>query len=114
MLADYDVALVRGAAAARRPGRLRRSCAAHSPVPIAGGEVLTRRQSFMPWLEAGAFDIVQPDVTRCGGISEERRIAWMAHDHGVRSFRTAGTPPSALRPTCNWRPRFPTLIWSNT
>jgi L-alanine-DL-glutamate epimerase-like enolase superfamily enzyme len=56
----------------------------HSPVPIAGGEVLTRRQSFQPWLEAGAFDIVQPDVTKVGGISEERRIAWMAREHGVR------------------------------
>lgn len=56
----------------------------NSRVPIAGGEVLTRRQSFQPWLEAGAFDIVQPDVTKVGGISEERRIAWMAREHGVR------------------------------
>lgn len=55
-----------------------------SPVPIAGGEVLTRRQSFIPWLEQRAFDIVQPDVTKVGGISEERRIAWMAEEHGVR------------------------------
>ena len=53
-------------------------------VPIAGGEVLTRRQSFQPWLEAGAFDIVQPDVTKVGGLSEERRIAWVAREHGVR------------------------------
>jgi D-galactarolactone cycloisomerase len=53
-------------------------------VPIAGGEVLTRRQNFQPWLEAGAFDIVQPDVTKCGGLSEQRRIAWMAQEHGVR------------------------------
>ena len=53
-------------------------------LPIAGGEVLTRRQSFMPWIQQGAFDIVQPDVTKVGGISEERRIAWMAYDHGIR------------------------------
>jgi L-alanine-DL-glutamate epimerase-like enolase superfamily enzyme len=56
----------------------------HSRVPIAGGEVLTRRQSFQPWLQSGAFDIVQPDVTKVGGISEERRIAWMAREQGVR------------------------------
>ena len=56
----------------------------NSPVPIAGGEVLTRRQSFAPWLQAGAFDIVQPDVTKVGGISEERRIGWMAEENGVR------------------------------
>ena len=53
-------------------------------VPIAGGEVLTRRQAFQPWLQAGAFDIVQPDVTKCGGLSEARRIGWMAEAHGVR------------------------------
>ncbi len=55
-----------------------------SPVPISGGEVLTRRQSFQPWLERRAFDIIQPDVTKVGGISEERRIAWMAEDYGVK------------------------------
>ena len=55
-----------------------------SPVPIAGGEVLTRRQAFQPWLVRGAFDIVQPDVTKVGGISEQRRIAWLAHDFGVK------------------------------
>jgi D-galactarolactone cycloisomerase len=55
-----------------------------SPLPIAGGEVLTRRQSFTPWLRQRAFDIVQPDVTKVGGISEERRIAWMAEECGVR------------------------------
>ena len=55
-----------------------------SPVPITGGETLTRRQSFRPWLEAGAFDIVQPDVTKVGGISEERKIAQMAQDHGIK------------------------------
>jgi len=56
----------------------------NSPVPIAGGEVLTRRQSFVPWLRGRALDIVQPDVTKVGGISEERRIAWMAEENGVR------------------------------
>jgi L-alanine-DL-glutamate epimerase-like enolase superfamily enzyme len=53
-------------------------------VLIAGGEVLTRRQSFQAWIEAGAFDIVQPDVTKVGGISEERKIAQLARDHGIR------------------------------
>jgi len=56
----------------------------NSPLPIAGGEVLTRRQSFVPWLRERAFDIVQPDVTKVGGISEERKIAWMAEENGIR------------------------------
>ncbi len=83
MLAEYDVAWFEEPL---KPDALddyvllRRA----APVPIAGGEVLTRRQSFQPWLQAGAFDIVQPDVTKVGGISEERHIAWMAQEHGVR------------------------------
>ncbi len=55
-----------------------------SPVPISGGEVLTRRQSFIPFITQGAFDIIQPDVVKCGGISEWRRIANMAEDHGIQ------------------------------
>src|SRR5947208_8046558 len=56
----------------------------HSPVPIATGEVLTRRQSFRPWLERGAVDIIQPDCTKCGGLTEAWRIAWMAYEHNVQ------------------------------
>jgi D-galactarolactone cycloisomerase len=83
MLAEYDVAWFEEALqpdALDDYVTLRRQ----APLPIAGGEVLTRRQSFAPWLQAGAFDIVQPDVTKVGGISEERRIGWMAQQHGVR------------------------------
>jgi L-alanine-DL-glutamate epimerase-like enolase superfamily enzyme len=83
MLADYDVYWFEEALnpdALEDYVQLRRN----SPVPIAGGEVLTRRQAFQPWLHAGAFDIVQPDVTKVGGISEERRIGWMAQENGVR------------------------------
>ena len=83
MLADYDVYWFEEAL---HPDALEDYVLLreHSPIAIAGGEVLTRRQSFQPWLQSRAFDIVQPDVTKVGGISEERRIAWMAQDYGVR------------------------------
>jgi L-alanine-DL-glutamate epimerase-like enolase superfamily enzyme len=54
-----------------------------APLPITTGEVLTRRQSFRPYLEGGAVDIIQPDATKCGGLTESWRIAWMAYDHNV-------------------------------
>lgn len=83
MLADYEVhwfeeALVPDAL--EDFAKLRE----HSPVPISGGEVLTRRQAFEPFLSARAFDIIQPDVTKVGGLSEERRIAWRAQECGIR------------------------------
>ena len=83
MLADYDVAWFEEPLAPDAMtdfARLRE----HAPLPIAGGEVLTRRQSFKPWLDRGCFDIVQPDVTKVGGISESRRIGRMAEEAGVR------------------------------
>lgn len=83
MLADYDVAWFEEA--------LRPDCIDEfvllrqgSTVPISGGEVLTRRQAFEPWIDRGALDIIQPDVTKCGGISEMRKIAWRAHDRGIK------------------------------
>jgi L-alanine-DL-glutamate epimerase-like enolase superfamily enzyme len=54
-----------------------------SPVLIATGEVLTRRQSFQPLIDRRAVDIIQPDLTKCGGLSEGRKLGWAAYDHGV-------------------------------
>ena len=56
----------------------------HAPLPISSGEVLTRRQSFIPWIERQAVDILQPDLTKVGGLSEGRRIGWMAYDHHIQ------------------------------
>jgi D-galactarolactone cycloisomerase len=82
MLADYDVTWFEEPL---RPddldGYIRLTEAA--PLPIAACEVFTRRQSFLPWIERGAIDYVQPDVTKVGGISEEHRIAHYADDHSI-------------------------------
>jgi D-galactarolactone cycloisomerase len=55
----------------------------HSPVKIASGEVLTRRQSFLPWIERRAVDYIQPDVTKVGGLTELQRIGQYADDHSI-------------------------------
>jgi D-galactarolactone cycloisomerase len=83
MLSNYDVLWFEEAL---RPDALEDFVAlrAGSAVPISGGEVLTRRQSFAPWIEAGALDIIQPDVTKVGGLSEQRRIGWAAEDRGIQ------------------------------
>jgi L-alanine-DL-glutamate epimerase-like enolase superfamily enzyme len=52
-------------------------------LPISGGESFTTLEQFRPWLEAGAFDIVQPDAGVCG-ISEAVRIGRAAAAHGAR------------------------------
>jgi L-rhamnonate dehydratase len=54
-----------------------------SPIPIAAGEENTSRFEFWELLEKGCVDIIQPDVTRCGGLTEAKRIAVMANLKGV-------------------------------
>jgi L-alanine-DL-glutamate epimerase-like enolase superfamily enzyme len=52
-------------------------------VPIAGGENEFGLQGFREMIRAKALDIVQPDASRCGGISEVWKIAEMAEGSGL-------------------------------
>ena len=82
MLANYDVVWFEEAL---RPDDLAGhiTLTEHSPVPIAGCEVFTRRQAFIEWIEKRAVDYIQPDVTKVGGLTEEHRIAQYADDHAI-------------------------------
>jgi galactonate dehydratase len=52
-------------------------------IPIALGERLFTRWDFKPFLERGIVDIIQPDLSHAGGISEVKRIAAMAEAYDV-------------------------------
>ncbi|KAJ9110196.1 hypothetical protein QFC20_003048 [Naganishia adeliensis] len=52
-------------------------------IPIALGERLFTRQDVRPYFEAGCIDIIQPDISHAGGISETRRIANMAETYDI-------------------------------
>jgi galactonate dehydratase len=50
-------------------------------IPIATGERLTNRYEFARILEQQAAHVLQPDLGRCGGITEAKAIADMAQAH---------------------------------
>ncbi|WP_123539388.1 galactonate dehydratase [Halosimplex salinum] len=52
-------------------------------LPIATGERLYTRSDFRPLLEADVVDVVQPDVSNAGGITETKKIADMAETYDV-------------------------------
>jgi L-rhamnonate dehydratase len=52
-------------------------------LPIAAGEQDATWWGFRELIERAHVDVVQPDVTRCGGITETLRIAELARSHGV-------------------------------
>lgn len=47
---------------------------------IAAGEAEDTRGSYQALMDTGGIDVVQVDVTRCGGLSEARKIADLARD----------------------------------
>ncbi len=57
--------------------------AQYTSTPIATGERLFSRWDFKPLFAQGAVDIIQPDLSHAGGISEVKRIAAMAEAYDV-------------------------------
>jgi galactonate dehydratase len=52
-------------------------------IPVSVGERLYTRHGIRPYLELQATDYLMPDVTRCGGPSELKRMATMAEAYHV-------------------------------
>jgi galactonate dehydratase len=70
--------------------------ARQTSVPIALGERLYTRMDLKRLFELGAIDIVQPDLSHAGGISEGRRIAAMAEAYDVAVAPHCPLGPLAL------------------
>jgi galactonate dehydratase len=64
--------------------------------PIALGERLYSRWDFKPFFEAGAVDIIQPDLSHAGGILECRKIAAMAEAYDIAVAPHCPLGPLAL------------------
>ena len=54
-----------------------------APMRVAGAEFAATVQECREWLERGQVDVLQPDVNRCGGLTELRRIAELASHHAA-------------------------------
>ncbi len=57
--------------------------AAASPLRIAAGEEESNRASFVELMDRGKVDLIQVDLTRCGGFTEAMKIAALAWDRGL-------------------------------
>lgn len=65
-------------------------------IPLATGERCYTRWGFKELLERGCVDIIQPDLSHAGGISEVRRIAAMAETYDVALAPHCPLGPVAL------------------
>ena len=65
-------------------------------IPIATGERNFTRWGFKRMIASGAVDIIQPDVSHCGGILEARKIAAMAEAFDISVALHCPLGPIAL------------------
>jgi L-alanine-DL-glutamate epimerase-like enolase superfamily enzyme len=56
---------------------------AASSLRIAAGEEESERKSFLQLMDVGKIDVVQVDLTRCGGFTEAMKVASLAADRGL-------------------------------
>jgi L-rhamnonate dehydratase len=56
---------------------------ASTSLRIAAGEEESERKSFLQLMDVGKIDVVQVDLTRCGGFTEAIKIAALAADRGL-------------------------------
>lgn len=86
------------------------SLAHHTNTPLATGERLYSRWDFKPLFERGGLDVVQPDVSHAGGISELVRIASMAEAHDVAFAPNCPLGPVALAASLQVDAHVPNLL----
>jgi len=54
-----------------------------SPAPLAAGEQLATPWEFERLIRGGCIDVVQPDLTRCGGLTVGLQVARLADEAGI-------------------------------
>lgn len=85
-------------------------------VPVATGERIHHRHELRELFELQAADVVQPDLTMCGGIAETRKIASWADSYSVLvAPHNVGGPVStaALLHVAACTPNFKVLEYFN-
>lgn len=70
-------------------------------IPIATGERLFTRYDFKRLLQTGAVDIIQPDLSHAGGLTEVKKIASMAEAYDVALAPHCPLGPIALASCLN-------------
>jgi galactonate dehydratase len=70
--------------------------AAHTTIPIATGERMFSRWDYKEVFEDGSVDVIQPDLSHAGGITEVKKIAAMAEAYDVALAPHCPLGPIAL------------------
>lgn len=87
-----------------------RRLAGSTPVRIAAGEEESGRQSYLDLMDRGRVDVVQVDLTRCGGFTEAMKIASLAYDRGLPVANHGFTTYINVTAALHWLASIPNAL----
>jgi len=77
---------------------------------IAAGEEESNRLSFLELMDRGRIDVVQVDLTRCGGFTEAMKIAALAWDRGLMVANHGFTTYINVTAALHWLASIPNAL----
>jgi L-alanine-DL-glutamate epimerase-like enolase superfamily enzyme len=83
---------------------------AASPLRIAAGEEESNRASFIELMDRGKIDVVQVDLTRCGGFTEAMKIGALAWDRGLPVANHGFTTYINVAAALHWLASIPNAL----
>ncbi len=113
--AEFDILFYEEPTGSFRPETMRR-IADQQPIPLAAGERIVRFEEMQGFVEAHAFNLAQPDIGVCGGITasrrmaeycETRRIGYQSHNSALGLNTAAAVQLSATLPNFIIQETFP-------
>lgn len=78
--------------------------------PICAGENLFLRHGFRELFEKRAVDIIMPDIQKCGGLLEARKIADMAHTYYIPMAPHCQASPIGSMASCHVLAAIPNAL----
>lgn len=87
-----------------------RKLAESTAVRIAAGEEESNRLSYLELMDRGRIDVVQVDLTRCGGFTEAMKIAALAWDRGLPVANHGFTTYINVAAALHWLASIPNAL----
>jgi L-rhamnonate dehydratase len=87
-----------------------RKLSSAAEVRIAAGEEESGRDTFLRLMDEGQVDVVQVDLTRCGGFTEAMKIASLAWDRGLSVANHGFTTYINVSAALHWLNAIPNAL----
>lgn len=109
MASQYDIMYLEEGCTPLNPGVMKK-ISDNVDIPLASGERTYTRWGFLPFFQNSSLSLIQPDIGNCGGLTEAKKIADMAHVYDVGVQAHVCTSPVGLAAALHLEAAIPNFI----